>query len=97
MALQALPHCWVHSAGVSGGVKIYSGTTIIMEIYSALSLAIGRQDGMDGGGGQWMMCSNYRNIIHYGASSLLGASGRGFGWGKMSLGSISLVTIYSTI
>jgi hypothetical protein len=48
--LGALIHCWVHLAGVSGGVKLYSGFSIIIKIYPALSLAIGGRDGMDGGG-----------------------------------------------
>ena len=46
----ALIHCWVQLAGVSGGEKPYSGSTIIIKIYPALSLAIGGRDGMDGGG-----------------------------------------------
>ena len=33
-----------------GGEKLYSGSTIIIKIYPALSLAIGGRDGMDGGG-----------------------------------------------
>jgi hypothetical protein len=44
-----------------------------------------------------MTSSNYRNFIHYGASSLLGAFDGGVGWGKISLESISLVIIYSAI
>ena len=49
--LGALIHCWVHLAGVSGGEKTYSGSSIITKIYPTLSLAIGGRDGMDGGGG----------------------------------------------
>jgi hypothetical protein len=41
MALQALPCCWVHLAGVSGGVKSYSGFIIIIKIYPALSATVG--------------------------------------------------------
>ena len=54
--LGALIHYWVHLAGVSAGEKIYLGSSIIIKIYRALSLAIGGQDGMDGGGGggHWM-------------------------------------------
>jgi hypothetical protein len=52
--LGALIHYWVHLAGVSGGEKIYSGSSIITKIYRALSLTIGGRDGMDGGGGHWM-------------------------------------------
>jgi hypothetical protein len=47
--LGALIHCWVQLAGVSGGEKTYLGSSIIIKIYPALSLAIGGQDGMDGG------------------------------------------------
>ena len=60
MALWALPRCWVQLVGVSGGEKIYLGSSIIITIDPALSLAIGRQDGMDGGGGHWMTCSIIR-------------------------------------
>jgi hypothetical protein len=62
--LGALIHCWVHLAGVSGREKTYLGSTIIIKIYPALSLAIGGREGMDGGGGHWMMCSNYRTRHH---------------------------------
>jgi hypothetical protein len=58
--LGVLIHCWVHLAGVSGREKTYSGSSIIIKIYPALSLAIGGRDGMDGGGGHWMTHSNYR-------------------------------------
>ena len=58
--LGALIHCWMHLAGVSGGEKSYSGSSIIIKIYPALSLAIGGRDGMDGGGGHWMTCSIIR-------------------------------------
>ena len=50
--LGALIYCWVHLAGVSGGEKTYSGSSIIIIIYPALSLAIGGQDRIDGGGGR---------------------------------------------
>ena len=58
--LGVLIHCWVHLAGVLGGEKTYSGSSILIKIYPALSLAIGGRDGMDGGGGHWMTSSNYR-------------------------------------
>jgi hypothetical protein len=58
--LGALIHCWVHLAGGSGGEKTYSGSSILIKIYPALSLAIGGRDSMDGGGGHWMTRSNYR-------------------------------------
>jgi hypothetical protein len=57
MARWALPRCWVHLAGVSGGENIYLGSSIIMEIYPAVSLAIRGQDGMDGRRRIWMTCS----------------------------------------
>ena len=60
MALWALPRCWVHLAGVSGGEKIYLVSTIIMKIYPAVSLTIGGWDGMDGRRRIWMTCSIYR-------------------------------------
>ena len=47
-------------AEVSGEEKTYLGSIIIIKIYPTLSLAIGGQDGMDGGGGHWMTHSNYR-------------------------------------
>jgi hypothetical protein len=37
------------------------------------------------------------HVINYGASSLLGASGGRFGWGKLYLGSITLAITYSII
>ena len=57
MALWALSRYWVHLAGVSGGEKIYLGSSIIMEIYPVVSLVIGGRDGMDGRRRIWMMCS----------------------------------------
>ena len=48
MPLQVLPCCWVQLAGVLGEEKMYLGSSIIMKIYAALSLAIGGQDRMDG-------------------------------------------------
>ena len=58
--LGALIHGWVQLAGVSGGEKMDSGSSILIIIYPALSLAIGGWDGMDCSGGHWMTCSNYR-------------------------------------
>ena len=58
--LGALIHFWVQLAGVSGGEKTYTGSSILIKIYPTLSLAIRGRDGMDGGGGHWMMHSNYR-------------------------------------
>jgi hypothetical protein len=43
--LNVLIHCWVQLVGVSGGEKIYSGSSIIIIIYPALSLAIGGRMG----------------------------------------------------
>ena len=62
--LGALIHGWVQLAGVSGGEKTYSGSSKIIKIYPALSLAIGGRDGMDCSGGHWMTCSNYRTRHH---------------------------------
>jgi len=62
--LGALIHGWVQLAGVSGREKTYSGSSIIIKIYPALSLAIGGRDGMDCSGGHWMTCSNYRTHHH---------------------------------
>ena len=77
-------------AGVSGGEKIYSGSSIIIKIYPALSLAIGGWDRVDGGRGHWMTSSRRVLIIEHvinhgslGASSLLGSFGGFFGWGKI--------------
>jgi hypothetical protein len=84
--LGALIHCWVQLVEVSGREKTYSGSSIIIKIYPAFSTAIGGRDGMDGGGGHWMTHSNYRTRHHScspGASSLLGAFGGLFGWGKI--------------
>ena len=58
--LGALICCWVQLAGVSGGEKTYLGSSIIIKIYPALSLAIGGRDGVDGNRGHWMTHSNYR-------------------------------------
>ena len=53
-------HCWVQLAGLWGRKKTYLGSSTIIKIYPALSLAIGGRDRMDGGGGHWMTHSNYR-------------------------------------
>ena len=57
MALQVLPHCWVHLAGVSGGVKLYLESIIIINIYPTLSTAVGRWEGMDCNWCLRIMCS----------------------------------------
>ena len=54
MAHGALPRCWVHLAGVLGGEKTHLGSSIIIEIYPAVSLVIGGRDGMDGKRRLWM-------------------------------------------
>jgi hypothetical protein len=79
--LGALICCWAQLAGVSGGEKTYSGSRIIIKIYPALSLAIGGRDGMDGGRGHWMTCSNYRTRHQswlYGRFLAVGCIWRGF-------------------
>jgi len=58
--LGALIHVWVQLAAVSGGEKRYSGSSIIIKINPALSLAIGGRDEMDCSGGHWMTCSIIR-------------------------------------
>ena len=63
MALQVLPCCWAHLAGVLGGEKMYLGSRIIIKINPALSLAIGGRDGMDAGGGHWMTYSINRRRL----------------------------------
>jgi len=60
MALQVLPRCWAHLAGVSAGEKIYLRSSLTMKIYPTVSLAIGGRDGMDGRRRLWMTCSIYR-------------------------------------
>ena len=93
--LGVLIHCWVHLAGVSGGEKAYSGSSIIIIIYPTLSPAIGGQDGMDGIGGHWMTHSNYRTRHQLWLSGRFLAFGGGFGWGKMYLVSITLVITFN--
>ena len=51
--------CWVDLAGISGGEKTYLGSSILINVYPALSAAIGGRDGMDCSGALWMTCSNY--------------------------------------
>jgi hypothetical protein len=79
--LGALICCWVQLAGVLGGEKTYSGSSIIIKIYPALSLAIGGRDGVDGGGGQRITCSNYRIMSSVMPLGRFLAFGGGFGWG----------------
>ena len=80
LMLGALIRCWVQLAGVSGGEKTYSGSSIIIIIYPTLSLAIGGRDGVDGGGGHWMTHSNYRtrHIMALRALLAVGLIWRGF-------------------
>jgi len=54
LMLGALIHHWVQLVGVSGGENLYSGSSIIIINYPALSLAIGGQDGVDSSGALWM-------------------------------------------
>jgi hypothetical protein len=65
--------------GVSGGEKTYSGSSIIIIIYPALSVAIGGRDGMDGVGGHWMTRSNYRTYHQECRLLAIGHIWRGFG------------------
>ena len=83
--LGALIHCWVHLAGVLGGEKMYLGSTVIIKIYPAFSLAIGGRDGMDGSRGHWMTHSNYRHVTNHAPAGRFLAVGRiwrGFRVGK---------------
>ena len=92
--LGALIHCWVHLVGVSGGEKAYSGSSIIIIIYPTFLWPLG-------GGTGWMAAGDIGcrtliidHVINHGslgASSLLGSFGGGFEWGKMYLGTITLV------
>ena len=52
LILGALIHCWAQLAGVSGGEKIHSGSSIIIKIYPALSLAIRGRIG-------WMVAEHF--------------------------------------
>ena len=54
MALQVLPHCWVHLVGVLGGVKLYLVPIIIIKISLTLSAAVRGRDWMDGSRWLWM-------------------------------------------
>ena len=78
MPLEALTRCWARSAGISGGEIIYTGCTVLIKIYSALSVVIGGRDGVDGGGVHWMTHAIYK--IYHLSRGL--AFGGGFGWGK---------------
>jgi hypothetical protein len=55
MALWVPPHCWVHLVGVSGGVKMLLGSSIIIKIYPTLSTTTGGQDGINCSRRLWMM------------------------------------------
>jgi hypothetical protein len=44
----------VHLATIFGGVKTHLGSIALIKYYSAIYLAIGGQEGMDGGGRLWM-------------------------------------------
>ena len=57
MALWALPRCWAHLVGVSGGIKLHLKSIIIIKIYPARFAAIGGRDGMDCSRYLWMMYS----------------------------------------
>ena len=76
--LGALIHVWVHLAGVSGGEKTYLGSSIILKIYPAVSLAIGGRDGMDGRRRIWMTCSINRTRQSLGIVLVIGDVGPTF-------------------
>ena len=67
------PHCWAHLAGISGGVKIYLGPSILIKIIPPLSAAIGGQDGMDGSRAYWMTLPFWEVPSIPGSGMLLGS------------------------
>ena len=59
-----LPPCsWAHLGGISGGEKIYLGSSKIIIDYSTLSAVIGGRDGMDGGRAHWITLPFWE--VHY--------------------------------
>jgi len=54
LMLGLLPHCWVHLAGVLDREKKYSGSTVLIKIYPALSPPIRGGDGVDASRCIWM-------------------------------------------
>ena len=50
MAQQALPCCWVHFVGVSGGIKTYIGSIMLIKTHPTIYLAIEGGERVDGGG-----------------------------------------------
>ena len=48
------PRCWARLAGVLNGKNIYSGSTMLIKNYPALSAAIGGWDRVDGRRCSWM-------------------------------------------
>ena len=97
MALRALPRCWVHLAGVSGGKKKYLVSSILIKIYPTLFTAIGGWDGMDASGAQWMTCA-INSTRH---PSVLAFVVRGVGnmilYEITYLESITLINVYPTL
>jgi hypothetical protein len=97
MALWALPRCWAHLAGVLGGEKIYLGSSIIMNIYPALSLVIGGRDRMDCSRRIWMTCSIYRTRFSAPGFSIWAHLGADLNGVKQYLGSITLIKTYPAL
>jgi len=56
------PRCWAHLAGVSGEVKMYSGSSIIVKIYPALSATIRGRDGVDASRCIWMYTNSAKRL-----------------------------------
>ena len=54
LMLGSPPCCWARLAGVLDREKIYSGSTIIIKFYPALSSAIRGRDGVDASRCIWM-------------------------------------------
>jgi len=58
MPLQARPRCWVHFVGVSGGIKTYIGSIMLIKTHPTIYLTIEGGEGVDGGGQLWMSLRN---------------------------------------
>ena len=96
MALRALPRCWVHLAGVSGGKKKYLVSSILIKIYPTLFTAIGGWDGMDASGAQWMTCAIY-STRHPSGARLRCYVGNMILYEITYLESITLINVYPTL
>ena len=66
---------WAHLWVVLVGVKMYLELIALIKTYSTFYMAIGGQEGMDGGGWIWMMCSINRTPHQLGARGVAIAVG----------------------